>query len=50
MNAQEANKLGAQIAALVEGGEPLKAYSLLASILASRTPFPLSGRIGVLVL
>lgn len=49
MNAQDANRLGAQIAALIEDNEPLKAYSLLAPIVSTRTPFPLSGRIGEIV-
>lgn len=49
MNTQEANKLGDQIAVLVENGEPLKAYSLLAPILFTRTSFPLSGRIGEII-
>jgi hypothetical protein len=49
VNTQEATKLGEQIAELVENGEPGKAYDLLAPIVSSRTPFPLSGRIGEIV-
>jgi 3-methyladenine DNA glycosylase AlkD len=46
MKTQEARELGEHIAALVQARQPLKAYALLAPILAQRTPFPLLERIG----
>jgi len=38
--------LGGRIAALVEAGQPVKAYALLAPVLAGRTPFAMLGHIG----
>jgi len=46
MKAGEANELGERVAALVQSGQTTKAYSLLAPVLAERTPFRLLGRIG----
>jgi len=46
MKTQEARELGERIAALVRARQPLKAYALLAPILAQRTSFPLLERIG----
>ncbi len=46
MNAQEAMELGQRIAALVELGRVIQAYTLLAPVLAERTPFRLLDRIG----
>jgi 3-methyladenine DNA glycosylase AlkD len=46
MRTQEARELGERISALVQARQPLKAYALLAPILAQRTPFPLLERIG----
>ncbi len=49
MKAQEAQALGERIAALTEAGKVRQAYTLLAPILAQRTPFPILGRIGDIV-
>lgn len=49
MRASEANELGERIAARIVGGEGHRAYALLASVLAERTPFRLLGRIGATV-
>jgi len=49
MKAQEATKLGEEISVLVEAGHVRQAYSLLAPVLAQRTPFPILGRISVAV-
>jgi 3-methyladenine DNA glycosylase AlkD len=46
MKSQEARELGERIAALVRARQPLKAYALLAPVLAQRTPFPILERIG----
>jgi hypothetical protein len=46
LNAKEADELGADIAALVEGENTDKAYRLLAPVLGERTPFRLLDRIG----
>ena len=46
MKAQEAKELGKRIAALVQGGQIAQAYTLLAPVLAERTPFRLLDRIG----
>jgi len=46
MKTQEAKELGERIAGLVRARQPLKAYALLAPILAQRTPFPILERIG----
>ncbi len=46
MKTQEARELGERIAVLVRARQPLKAYALLAPILAARTPFPILERIG----
>ncbi len=46
MKTYEARELGERIAALVRARQPLKAYALLAPILAQRTPFPILERIG----
>jgi len=43
---KEARELGKRIAALVQAGQPDKAYALLAPVLAERTPFRLLDRIG----
>ena len=49
MKAQEATRLGEEISVLVEAGHVRQAYSLLAPVLAQRTPFPILGRIGVAI-
>lgn len=49
MKADQARQLGARIAALVQGGEIVRAYDLLAPLLAERTPFDTLGRIGQIV-
>ncbi|UCC77900.1 MAG: DNA alkylation repair protein [Anaerolineales bacterium] len=49
MKAQEAQALGERIAVLTEAGKMRQAYTLLAPILAQRTPFPILGRIGATV-
>jgi 3-methyladenine DNA glycosylase AlkD len=46
MKTKEARELGKRIAALVQAGQPGKAYALLAPVLAERTPFRLLDRIG----
>ena len=46
MKAREATELGEEISALVEARHLRQAYTLLAPVLAQRTPFPLLGRIG----
>jgi len=46
MKTKEARELGKRIAALVQAGQPDKAYALLAPMLAERTPFRLLDRIG----
>jgi 3-methyladenine DNA glycosylase AlkD len=46
MKAREADELGAQVAALAHGGQEERAYSLLAPVLAERTPFRLLDRVG----
>lgn len=46
MDAKEADKLGTDIAALVQSGHSLKAGALLDPVLAGRTPFRLLDRIG----
>lgn len=46
MNSRQADKLGKQVASLVQTGPPEAAYALLSPILARRTPFRLLGRIG----
>jgi 3-methyladenine DNA glycosylase AlkD len=46
MQTQEAVRLGERIAALVAEGQTTKAYTLVAPVLAQRTPFRLLGRIG----
>jgi len=46
MKAKEADDLGKRIAALVQSGQPDEAYTLLAPVLAGRTPFNVLGRIG----
>ena len=38
--------MGERIAVLVQAGELVRAYDLLAPVLAERTPFPVLGRIG----
>jgi hypothetical protein len=47
--APEIDALGRHLAALVEGGRPQQAYSLLAPTLVGRTPFRLLDRIGAAV-
>lgn len=49
MNARKARELGARVASLVQAGQMKQAYTLLAPVLAERTPFPVLGRIGKLV-
>ena len=49
MKEHEAEELGQRIAALVRGGQTAQAYTLLAPVLAARTPFPISGRIGAAI-
>jgi len=46
MNVPQARELGSRIGQLVETAQPAKAYSLLAPVLAQRTPFALLDRIG----
>ena len=46
MKARDADLFGAEVAALVQSGQPGRAYTLLAPILAERTPFRLLDRIG----
>jgi len=46
MKTKEARELGKRIAALVQAGQPDKAYALLVPVLAERTPFRLLDRIG----
>jgi 3-methyladenine DNA glycosylase AlkD len=46
MKAREADELGGRIAELVHSGHTTKAYTLLAPVLAERTPFRLLGRVG----
>jgi 3-methyladenine DNA glycosylase AlkD len=46
MKTKEARELGKRIAALVQAGQPDKAYALLAPVLAERTPFRLLDRVG----
>jgi len=46
MKTKEARKLGEQIAAHVRAGQPEEAYTLLAPVLAGRTPFRLLELIG----
>ncbi|MGD8759897.1 MAG: DNA alkylation repair protein [Anaerolineales bacterium] len=46
MRAQEADRLGRQIADLVRSGDPKQGLALLMPVLAERTPFPMLGRIG----
>ena len=46
MNARQADELGKRVASLVQAGQPVKAYALLAPTLAERTPFRLLGRVG----
>jgi hypothetical protein len=45
MKTKEARELGERITALVQAGQPDKAYALLAPVLAKRTPFRLLDRI-----
>ncbi|MBN1485778.1 MAG: DNA alkylation repair protein [Chloroflexia bacterium] len=49
MKAQQARELGRRIAALVQAGRPTQGYSLLAPLLAERTPFRLLDLIGAAV-
>jgi len=49
VKAGQARQLGARIAALVQAGEIVRAYDLLAPVLAGRTPFNVLGRIGEIV-
>ena len=49
MNAREARAFGKRIATLVQAGQMRQAYTLLAPVLARRTPFPILGRIGEVV-
>ena len=49
MKAHEADELGKQIAILVQANQPVRAYALLAPILAERTPFCMLDRIGAMV-
>jgi 3-methyladenine DNA glycosylase AlkD len=46
MRAREARELGERIATLVRAGQIAKAYTLLAPVLAQRTPFDMLRRIG----
>jgi hypothetical protein len=46
LNTREAQDLGKRIGELVQSGEVRKAYTLLAPVLAERTPFRILGRIG----
>ena len=46
MKAQEATDLGKHLTSLVQAGQIRPAYSLLAPVLAERTPFPTLDRIG----
>ena len=46
MKAKEAEAIGAQVAALAHSGHEEGAYSLLAPVLAERTPFRLLDRVG----
>jgi hypothetical protein len=46
MNAHQADGLGAEVAALVQSGQPEQAHALLTPVLAERVPFRLLGRIG----
>ena len=46
MKAKEARELGRQVAALVQAGQAKEAYTLLAPVLAERTPFRLLDLIG----
>jgi 3-methyladenine DNA glycosylase AlkD len=46
MKAREATKLGEEMLTLVEARRLKQAYTLLAPVLARRTPFPILGRIG----
>jgi 3-methyladenine DNA glycosylase AlkD len=49
MRAREATKLGEEMFTLVEAQRLKQAYTLLAPVLARRTPFPILGRIGAAV-
>jgi 3-methyladenine DNA glycosylase AlkD len=49
MKARQADELGQRIAALVRARQTTQAYTLLAPVLAARTPFPISGRIGAAI-
>lgn len=49
MNAREADELGVRVAALVQSDQQAAAYTLLAPILAERTPFRLLDRVGGVV-
>jgi 3-methyladenine DNA glycosylase AlkD len=49
MNTREATELGKRVTTLVQAGRVRQAYSLLAPVLAERTPFPSLGRIGAAV-
>jgi len=49
MNARKARELGARVARLVQAGQMKQAYTLLAPVLAERTPFRFLGRIGEVV-
>jgi hypothetical protein len=46
MKTKEARELGERLAALVQAGQITQAYTLLAPVLAERTPFAMLGRIG----
>lgn len=46
MKTREARELGSRLAALVNAGETEQAYSLLAPVMAQRTPFAMLRRIG----
>ena len=46
MKTQEARELGKRVAALVQTGQMIQAYTLLAPVLAERTPFRLLDHIG----
>jgi hypothetical protein len=46
MKARAADLLGADVAALVQSGQPERAHALLTPVLAERTPFRLLDRIG----
>jgi len=49
MKMKEATDLGRDVSELVNAGRVQQAYALLEPVLAARTPFPISGRIGEIV-